>query len=204
MCKKITSKFAIMAFVAVFTLTAVPQNAFAQKLKLTKEQKREMQQIQYEQQRAQLQQSFVKNEKLPCQSTDSKTDYIVVSGEGKSSDRAMAADKAYLNALEKLAAKLNAIAAKETKRVAIDRNDNANTKTVNTGKLIADANVSGYRTACEEYVTYGDGKFGCFVTIEFNKQKIVKEMYNEMKLDREFDKYMKEFDEDLKEYEQGK
>jgi len=75
--------------------------------------------------------------------------------------------------------------------------------TVNMGRQIAEANVSGYRTSCEEFVDYGDGKFGCFVTLEFGKQKIVNQMYNEMKLEYDFDKYMKEFEKDLKEYEQS-
>ncbi|MDR0542128.1 MAG: hypothetical protein LBH19_07925 [Dysgonamonadaceae bacterium] len=154
-------------------------------------------------------QSFTIMEDLPCRGMDSTADYIVVNGEGRSSDRPMAKDKALLNALENLASKLAGVASKETDRVAIDRNDEAVSKTVNMGKQIADANVSGYRVACEKFVVYEDGKFGCFVTLEYGKQKLVQEMYDGLqknkilKMDYEFDKYMKQFNEDLKEYEQS-
>jgi len=158
-------------------------------------------------------QGFKEIKDLPCQGTDSNSEYIIVNGEGKSKDRVMAKDKAYLNALENLASKLDAVASKETNRVAVSTDADAeefHSKTVNMGKQIANANTSGYRTACEKFVVYDDGSFGCLVTVEYGKQKIVNQLYESMSKDKmiradyDFDRYMKQFNEDLKEYEQSK
>ena len=158
-------------------------------------------------------QGFKELKDLPCQGTDSNAEYIIVNGEGKSKDRVMAKDKAYLNALENLASKLDAVASKETQRVAVSTEadeEDFHSKTINMGKQIANANVSGYRTACEKFVVYDNGTFGCFITVEYGKQKIVKQLFDGMskekmmRADYDFDKYMKQFNEDLKEYEQSK
>ncbi|MDR2848717.1 MAG: hypothetical protein LBV39_06385, partial [Bacteroidales bacterium] len=72
------------------------------------------------------------------------------------------------------------------------------------------ANVSGYRTACEKYtVNKQDSAYTCYVTIEFGNQKMVKQLYEKLsadkvlKADYDFDRYSKQFNEDLKEYEQN-
>lgn len=158
-------------------------------------------------------QGFKELKDLPCQGTDSNAEFIIVNGEGKSKDRIMAKDKAYLNALENLSSKLDAVASKETQRVAVsteaDRED-FHSKTINMGKQIANANISGYRTACEKFVVYDDGSYGCFVTVEYGKQKIVKQMHETMskekmmRVDYDFERYMKQFNEDLREYEESK
>jgi len=115
-------------------------------------------------------QGFKELKDLPCQVTDSNVESVIVSGEGKSKDRIMAKDKAYLNALENLASKLEAVGSKETQRVAVSTEadgEDFHSKTVNMGKQIANANISGYRTACEKFVVYDDGTYGCFVTVEY-------------------------------------
>ena len=156
-------------------------------------------------------QGFKIVEDLPCRGIDSNEEYIIVNGEGRSKDRTMAKDKAYLAALENLSSKLSGVASKGTERVAVSTevdNEDFHAKTVNTGKTIAQANVSGYRTSCEKFVVYDDGSYGCFIAIEFGKQKIVKQMYESLSRDKmiradyDFDKYMKEFEADLKEYEE--
>jgi len=148
-------------------------------------------------------------EDLPCQGLDSNDEYIVVSAEGRSKDRTMAKDKAYLAALEGLASKLGAVASAETKRTGVSTdsdNEDFHAKTINMGKQIAEANVAGYRTSCEKFALE-NGSYICFVTLEYGKQKIVKQMYESMsnekmlRTDYDFDRYMKEFEQDLNEYE---
>jgi len=158
-------------------------------------------------------QSFSELIDLPCQVMDSGKDYIVTSGEGKSKDRPMAKDKAYLNALGNLSSKLSAVAAREVKRVGVSTQVNTeedmHDKVVAVAEEISKANVAGYRVSCEKFVIYNDGSFGCFVSIEFGKDKFVKEMYDGLskkqllRADYDFDKYNKMFEEDLREYERG-
>ena len=81
---------------------------------------------------------------------------------------------------------------------------------VAVSKVVAQANVAGYRTSCEKYtVNPSTGAYNCYVTIEFGKQKIVKEMYEALsnqkllKADYDFDRYLEMFNEDLKKYEEA-
>jgi major membrane immunogen (membrane-anchored lipoprotein) len=148
----------------------------------------------------------------PCSGPeDSSEDFIRVNGSGTSKDRTMAKDRAYLDALARLASKLEAIAASEDQRLAVSANadgEDFHDKVVTASKVIAQANVAGYRTACEKYTqTPGNPSYNCYVTIEFGKQKVVKQLYESLnkekllKADYDFDRYMKEFNKDLKEYE---
>jgi hypothetical protein len=140
-------------------------------------------------------------------------------GYGKSVDRQMARDKAYLDALARLSEKLESVTAKESKAVGVSTEvGSAETgmdegeltrKTVNTAKNIAKANTSGYRTACEKFTKQGNS-YNCYVTIEYGKKTLVKQLFTALsqekliKADYSFDKYMDEFEKDLKEYEQSK
>jgi hypothetical protein len=148
----------------------------------------------------------------PCsEPEDSSEDFIRVNGSGTSKDRTMAKDRAYLDALAQLALKLAGVAASEKQRVAVSTNadgEDFHDKVVANSKAIAQANVAGYRTACEKYTqTPGNPSYNCYVTIEFGKQKVVKQLYESLsnekllKADYDFDRYMKEFNTDLKEYE---
>ena len=126
----------------------------------------------------------------------------------------MAKDRAYQNALVDLASKLAGVMSMENMRVGVSTNadgEEFHDKMVAISKLIANANVSGYRTSCEKYtVSPQDGAYNCYVMIEFGKQKVVKQLYEAMsndkqlKADYDFDRYMKAFEKDLKEYEKAK
>jgi len=148
---------------------------------------------------------------FPCSGIDSDIDFLRETGKGKSKDRTMAKDRAYQEALSNLASKLAAVMSKEDMRVGVSTNaddEDFHDKMVDVSKKIAQANVSGYRTACEKYtVNTADDSYNCYVLIEFGKQKLVKQMYDTMSNDKmlradyDFDRYMRAFDKDLKEYE---
>jgi len=158
-------------------------------------------------------QGFTELTDLPCQSKDSNEDYIVVSGDGKSKDRTMAKDRAYMNAFSQLGIKLAGVTSDENMRVAVSTNvgyEDFHDKAVTVSKTIAkDVSVAGYRVPCEKFVIYDDGSFGCFVTLEYGKAKLVKQLYDGMsnekliRADYDFDKYMKKFEEDLRTYEKN-
>ena len=150
---------------------------------------------------------------FPCSGIDSDENFLRVSSTGNSKDRTMAKDRAYQNALANLASKLAGVMAMENMRVGVSTNadgEEFHDKMVAISKLIAKANVSGYRTSCEKYtVSPQDGAYNCYVTIEFGKQKVVKQLYEAMsndkqlKADYDFDRYMRAFEKDLKEYEKA-
>ncbi|MDR0940884.1 MAG: hypothetical protein LBM68_01520 [Bacteroidales bacterium] len=150
---------------------------------------------------------------FPCSDIDSDEEFLRVNGTGNSKDRAMAKDRAYQNALANLASKLAGVMSMSNSKAAVSTNadgEDFHDKMVAVSKLIAKANVSGYRTACEKYtVKTTDGSYNCYVTIELGKQKVVKEMYNALssqgllKADYDFDKYMKAMEEDIKAYEES-
>ncbi|MDR3351127.1 MAG: hypothetical protein LBN98_05760 [Prevotellaceae bacterium] len=149
---------------------------------------------------------------FPCSGIDSDEEFLRVNGTGNSKDRTMAKDRAYQAALSNLASKLNGVMSMENMRVGVSTNadgEEFHDKMVAVSRLIAKANVSGYRTACEKYtVNTQNNSYNCYVTIEFGKQKVVQQLYeglsNEklLKADYDFDRYMEAFDKDLKEYEQ--
>jgi len=148
---------------------------------------------------------------FPCSGIDSDEDFIRVTGTGKSKDRTMAKDRAYQDALSHLADKLAGVSSMENMKVGVSTNadgEEFHDKQVTVSKRIAEANVSGYRTACEKFtMNTQDNSYNCYVLIEFGKQKIVKQMYDEaskekmLRADYDFDRYMQDFDKDLKEYE---
>ncbi|MDR3328321.1 MAG: hypothetical protein LBT04_09490 [Prevotellaceae bacterium] len=150
---------------------------------------------------------------FPCSGIDSDEEFLRVNATGNSKDRAMAKDRAYQNALANLASKLAGVMSMENQKVGVSINadgEEFHDKMVTVSKLIAKANVSGYRTSCEKYtVNTQNGSYNCYVTIEFGKQKVVKQLYealnNEklLKADYDFDRYMKQFNEDLKDYEKN-
>jgi hypothetical protein len=107
---------------------------------------------------------------------------------------------------------LRGVMSRENKDAAVstkaDGDEDFHDKMVPVSKGIAEANVSGYRTACEEFtVNNGGGSYNCYVLVEFGKQKLVKQLYDAMsnnkmlQADYDFDRYMCAFDKDLKEYE---
>jgi hypothetical protein len=159
-------------------------------------------------------QGFTEVVDLPCQGMDSYEDFVVVNGEGKSRDRTMAKDRAYLNALGNLSSKLSGVAAREVERVGVSREagdaENFQDKIVSVTREIAEAHVAGYRVSCEKTVVYRDGSYGHFVSLEFGKQKLVKELYNGLtrrkmlQIDYDYEKYSKKFSEDLIDYEREK
>jgi hypothetical protein len=150
---------------------------------------------------------------FPCDGIDSDEAFLRVSSAGKSKDRTMAKDRAYQGALANLASKLAGVMAMENSRVGVSTNadgEEFHDKMIAVSKLIAKAHVSGYRTACEKFtVSQQDGAYNCYVTIEFGKQKVVKQMYESLskekllKADYDFDRYMKAFEKDLKESEKA-
>jgi hypothetical protein len=152
-------------------------------------------------------------EVFPCSGIDSDEEFLRVNGTGTSKDRTMAKDRAYQGALANLASKLNGVMSMENQRVGVSTNadgEEFHDKMVAVSKLIAKANVSGYRTSCEKYTqTPGDRSYNCYVTIEFGKQKVVKQLYEALskdkllKADYDFDRYMEAFNKDLKEYEEA-
>jgi hypothetical protein len=150
---------------------------------------------------------------MPCAGLDSDEGFLRVSANGKSKDRAMAKDRAYQAALANLAPKLAGVISMGSQRVGVSTEadgEEFHDKVVAVSRLIAQANVSGYRTACEKYtINKKDGANTCYVTIEFGKQQLVKQLYESLSNDKllkaeyDFSKYMKEFDADLKEYEKN-
>jgi hypothetical protein len=150
---------------------------------------------------------------FPCEGLDSNEEFLRVTGNGTSKDRTMAKDRAYQAALANLSSKLAGVASMENQRVGVSTNANGeefHDKMVAVSKVIAQANVSGYRTACEKFtVNKQDGAYTCYVAIEFGNQKVVKQMYEKLsadkflKADYDFDKYLKQFNKDLKEYEKN-
>jgi hypothetical protein len=151
---------------------------------------------------------------FPCSGIDSDEEFLRVSGMGTSKDRTMAKDRAYQSALANLASKLEGVASMENQIVGVSTNadgEEFHDKMLTMSKVIAKANVSGYRTSCEKYKqTPGNASYNCYVAIEFGKQKIVKQLYEALskekllKADYDFDRYMKEFNKDLKEYEESR
>ncbi|GHT03870.1 hypothetical protein AGMMS49525_09610 [Bacteroidia bacterium] len=148
---------------------------------------------------------------FPCEGLDSNEEFLRVNGNGTSKDRTMAKDRAYQSALANLSSKLAGVASMENQRVGVSTNadgEEFHDKMIAVSKVIAQANVSGYRTACEKYTVKPDASYTCYVTIEFGNQKVVKQLYEKLnndkllKADYDFDKYSKQFNEDLKEYEQ--
>jgi hypothetical protein len=150
---------------------------------------------------------------FPCSGIDSDEEFFRVNGTGNSKDRTMAKDRAYQNALANLASKLAGVMAMENMKVGVSINadgEEFHDKMVTVSKLIAKANVSGYRTACEKFtVDTQTGAYNGYVTIEFGKQKMVKQLYDALsnekllKADYDFDRYMKAFEKDLQEYEKS-
>jgi hypothetical protein len=151
---------------------------------------------------------------FPCSGLDSDEEFLRVNGMGTSKDRTMAKSRAYQTALVNLASKLDGVMALDNQIVGVSTNadgEEFNDKMLAVSQLIAKANVSGYRTSCEKYTqTPGSLSYNCYVTIEFGKQKIVKQLYDAlnkeklMKADYDFDRYMKVFEKDLKEYEESR
>jgi hypothetical protein len=149
---------------------------------------------------------------FPCSGIDSDLEFLRIGGTGNSKDRTMCKDRAYQNALANLASKLAGVMAMENMKVGVSVNadgEEFHDKVVTVSKLIAKADVTGYRTSCEKYtVDPQNGSYNCYITIEFGKQKVVKQMYDAMseekllKADYDFDRYMKAFEKDLKEYEE--
>jgi hypothetical protein len=149
---------------------------------------------------------------FPCSGIDSDEEFLRVNGTGTSKDRTMARDRAYQNALANLASKLEGVMAMENQKVGVSINadgEEFHDKTVTVSKLIAKANISGYRTSCEKYtVNTQNGSYNSYCTLEFGKQKIVKQLYealnNEklLKADFDFYRYMNAFEKDLEKYEQ--
>jgi len=147
---------------------------------------------------------------FPCSGMDSGLNYLHVNGQGRSKDRTMAKDEAYLDAVANLSSKLAGVAARGANRVAVSNNDEGleqfHAKVVVKTKEIAQADVAGYRVSCEEY-TVLDGAYTCYVSLEFGKDKLVKQLYESLsndkllRIDYDFDRYMKEFNDDLKDYE---
>jgi hypothetical protein len=150
---------------------------------------------------------------FPCSGIDSDEEFLRVNGTGTSKDRTMAKDRAYQGALANLASKLEGVMSMENQRVGVSTNadgEEFHDKMVAVSKLIAKANVSGYRVSCEKYTqTPGNPSYNCYVTIEFGKQKVVKQLYEALnkekllKADYDFDRYMKEFEKDLEKYEES-
>jgi hypothetical protein len=150
---------------------------------------------------------------FPCAGIDSDEDFFRVNGTGNSKDRTMAKDRAYQNALANLASKLAGVMGMENMKVGVAVNadgEEFHDKMVTVSKLIAKANVEGYRTACEKFtVDPQSGNYNGYVTIEFGKQKMVKQLYDALsndkllKADYDFDHYMKAFEKDLEEYEKS-
>lgn len=150
---------------------------------------------------------------FPCSGIDSDEEFLRVNGNGSSKDRTMAKDRAYQNALAALSVKLAGVASSSNTRVAVSVNadgEDFHDKMVAVSKVVSQANVAGYRTSCEKYtVNPSTGAYNCYVTIEFGKQKIVKEMYEALsnqkllKADYDFDRYLEMFNEDLKNYEEA-
>jgi hypothetical protein len=150
---------------------------------------------------------------FPCTGIDSDEDFLRVNGTGTSKDRTMAKDRAYQSALANLASKLAGVMSMENQRVGVSTNadgEEFHDKMVAVSKLIAKANVAGYRVSCEKYTqTPGNPSYNCYVTIEFGKQKMVKQVYEALnkekllKADYDFDRYMKEFEKDLEKYEES-
>lgn len=148
---------------------------------------------------------------FPCSGIDSDENFIRVNASGKSKDKTMAKDRAYQNALAELSSKLAGIMSMENMKVGVAVNadgEEFHDKMVTISKLIAQANIAGYRTSCEKYtIDQQDGSYNCYVAIDFGKQKMVKEMYEALdkdkllKADYDFDRYIKLFEKDLKEYE---
>jgi isopropylmalate/homocitrate/citramalate synthase len=151
---------------------------------------------------------------LPCSGVDSDEEFLRVNGDGKSKDRSMSKDKAYQAALANLAAKLEGVMSMENQKVGVSINadgEEFHDKTVAVSKLIAKANVAGFRTSCEKYTrTPGDPSYSCYVTIEFGKQKMVKQLYEALnkekvlKADYDYDRYLEAFNKDLKAYEESR
>ncbi len=150
---------------------------------------------------------------FPCQGIDSDEEFLRVNGQGTSKDRAMARDRAYTNALGGLSTKLAGVASMETAKVAVSVNadgEEFHDKMVSIAKTIAQAHIAGYRTSCEKYtVNPSTGAYTCYCTIEFGKEKLVKEMYEHLssqkllKADYDFDRYLEMLDKDLKAYEEA-
>jgi hypothetical protein len=154
---------------------------------------------------------FVEINNLPCQGMDSDADYIVANGQGKSKDMTMAKDRAYVEALSHLSSKLSSVASREVERVGesvqTESYEDFHERTVSIAKEIAEANVAGYRVSCEKTVKWKDGSYGHFVTLEYGKKKLVKQLFEGLsvrkmlKVDYRFDQFCQKFEEDLKDYE---
>ncbi len=151
---------------------------------------------------------------FPCSGLDSDDEYLRVNGNGTSKDKTMAKDRAYQNALSSLATKLAGVASMDNVRVAVSVNadgEEFHDKMVSVSKVVAKANVAGYRTSCEKYTVNPEtGAYTCYVAIDFGKEKVVKEMYdglknkNLIKADYDFDRYLEMFEKDLKQYEESR
>jgi hypothetical protein len=149
---------------------------------------------------------------FPCSGTDSDLEFLRCNGLGTSKDRKMAKDRAILDALAQLSSKLASVASQSRKGTAVSTNadgEDFHDKVVTNAKDISQANVAGYRISCEQFtVSQQNGAYNCYVTVDFGKQKVVKQMYEKLNADKllradyDFDKYQKEFDEELEKYEQ--
>ncbi len=149
---------------------------------------------------------------FPCGDVaDSNEEFIRVQGQGTSKDRTMAKKRAYQSALAGLSSKLDALVSTGDNLVGVSANSESedfHDKMVAVTKNISQARVAGYRTACEKYtMNTVTGAYNCYVVIEFGKQEIVREMYDNMidqgllKADFDYERYLEAFDKDLKEYE---
>jgi hypothetical protein len=153
---------------------------------------------------------------MPCNGgNDSNEDFFRCNGLGKSIDRQTARDAVYNDALARLSTKLEGVAAMQTRRMSSSSTagttetgltEDMHAKIVSTTKTIAQAKIAGYRTECEKFTREGNS-YNCYVTIEYGKKALLKPVYDKLnsdkllRIDYDFDKYMKEFDESLKEYE---
>ncbi len=149
---------------------------------------------------------------FPCSGIDSDEEFFRVDGQGTSKDRVMARKRAYTDALARLSTKLKGVAASMEKMVGVsstvESGESFHDKMVAAADVIAKANVGNYRTSCEKFtVNPSTGAYTCYCSIEFGKQKLVKEFYEKLsqeqvlRADYDFERYMELFDKELKEYE---
>jgi hypothetical protein len=126
-----------------------------------------------------------------------------------------------LSALGALSSKLQTVVTRNMQRVSesetVGSNNSNQTRQEQAGpyeqfndrimsivKETSEANVSGYRVACEKNVIWEDGSYGYFVALEYAKKQLVRQLFEGLtvrgmlKVDYEYNVYKEKFDEDLK------
>jgi len=164
-------------------------------------------------------QSFKEIEYLPCQGMDVHSDYIVVWAQGRSRDPEMAKERALTTALGELSRKLSGAVTQENEMLRVSEesggypgpggrlNESVHDRLINVTRTVADANVAGYRLACEKNVIWEDGSYGYFCALEFGKMKLVRQLFDGLsvkkllRVEYQFDQFCKRFDEGLEAYE---